>query len=62
MGEIFHEEGSFQGVNFSGEILQRGHLPEFLYDTLLMSCFLLSNSLLCMDMLRITVQDKFQKD
>jgi len=31
MGRIFHGEGSLQGVNFSGEILHRGNLPEFPY-------------------------------
>ena len=31
---IFHEEGSFQGVNLSGEIIHNGNLPEFLYKIL----------------------------
>ena len=30
--KIFHEEGSFQGVEFLGEILHWVNLPEFLYE------------------------------
>ena len=52
-GMIFRAEGSFQGVNFSGEILHWGNLPEFLYKILLMSCFLFADSILCVEMLRV---------
>ena len=31
-GRIFHREESFQGVNFSGEILQCVNLPKYLYE------------------------------
>ena len=57
-GGIFHGDGSFQGVNFSGEILYWGTLPEFLYEIYHVSCFLFADSILRLEMLRIVVQGK----
>ena len=34
LGIIFHREGSFQGVNFSGEILHWGSFSELLHEIL----------------------------
>ena len=43
-GLTFHEKGSFQGVNFSGEVLHCGTLPEFLHKIRLLSCSLFNDS------------------
>ena len=59
MGIIFHRDRSFQGLNFLGEILQFGNLPEFLHKFLLMSCFLFADSILRVEMLSVIVRSKF---
>jgi len=56
--EMFHEEGSFQGVNLSGEIIHCGNLPQFLYKILFMSCFLFSVSILRAEWIRLIVRGK----
>ena len=58
-GTIFHGERSFQGLNFSEEILHYGNLPEFLYEILLVSYFLIADSILSAEMLRVIVRGKF---
>ena len=59
--KIFHRVGSFQGVNFSGEILHRRNLSELLYEILLMSCFLFSVSILRVEILRVIVRGIFSR-
>ena len=58
VGGIFHSGGSSPRVNFSGEVLHRGNLPEFLYEISLVSCFLFADSILRVKMLRVTVRGK----
>jgi len=57
-GRIFHGEGSFQGTNLSGEVLHKWNLPEFLGEIFLLSCFLITDSISGMMMLRVIVQFK----
>ena len=56
---IFHWKGSYQGLNFSGEILHWGNLPEFLYKIRLMSFLLFADSILHVEILRVIVRSKF---
>ena len=58
-GEHCSWVGKLEGSNFSGEILLWGDLPEILYQTLLMSCFLFASSILRAGMLRVIAHGKF---
>ena len=58
-GIMLSGEGRFQGVNFSRKILYQRNLPEFLYEILLMSCFLFADSILPVEKIRVGVLGKF---
>ena len=56
---IFRLEGSFQGVNFTGEILRWRDLPEFFYEICPISLLFFAESILRVEMLRVIVQGIF---
>ena len=48
-GEFFHMEGNFPGMNFLGEILHRGNLPESYTKLFLCLAFSLPTQFRCRD-------------